>query len=86
MQILIHGFQRIFKVIFIIHKDNPSDIVIGDVIVYLSNSNNRIIHRVIDIFIDSSQNYFFRVKGDNPITNYRPDNYDEGTLFHLMQY
>ena len=66
--------------LFIIHKDNPSDIVIGDVIVYLSNSNNRIIHRVIDIFIDSSQNYFFRVKGDNPITNYRPDNYDEGTF------
>ena len=29
---------------------------------------------MIDIFIDSSQNYFFRVKGDNPITNYRPDN------------
>ena len=59
---------------FIITKVNPSEIDIGDVIVYSpgNNGNLLIIHRVVDK-LEVNGFFYFRVKGDNPITNSVPD-------------
>ncbi len=58
--------------IFVIKKMAPDQINLGDVIVYKNSRNELIIHRVILIKIIEGE-YFYVVKGDNPITNYRPD-------------
>ncbi|MCE7735477.1 MAG: signal peptidase I, partial [Candidatus Heimdallarchaeota archaeon] len=58
--------------LFVLEDANPDDIVLGDVIVYENSSGDKIIHRVIDVVIINNQ-YFFRVKGDNPISNSTPD-------------
>lgn len=60
---------------FIIQKTHPMEIEIGDVIVYKNSNDINVIHRIIDIQILSSH-YYFRVKGDNPITN--PPDIDGG--------
>ena len=64
--------------LFILEDADPGDIVIGDVIVYQSGGDVKIIHRVIDILIIGGSHYF-RVKGDNPITN-PPDKVAGSTL------
>lgn len=58
--------------LFVLEDVNPEDIVLGDVVVYEKSSGDKIIHRVIDVVIINNQ-YFFRVKGDNPISNSSPD-------------
>ena len=59
--------------LFLIHKTSPQDIHLGDVIVYQENSRSvKVIHRVVDIIIDKGD-YYYRVKGDNYITNQGPD-------------
>ncbi|MHA2503344.1 MAG: signal peptidase I [Candidatus Kariarchaeaceae archaeon] len=71
--------------LFIIYKNQPESIEIGDVVVYtLNNGNSRIIHRVIDIELVDGQ-YYYRVKGDNPVTNYSPDIANGGTLISFEQ-
>ena len=69
--------------LFVIRHEAPSNIHIGDVIVYKNQRGALIIHRVIDIAVDSNGNYNYRVKGDDPVTNYRPDPYASG---HLIPY
>ena len=55
--------------LFVIHKTSPQDIHLGDVVVYQkSSSSDKVIHRVIDI-IEHNGDYYFRVKGDNYVTN-----------------
>lgn len=58
--------------LFVLQDADPEDIVLGDVIVYEKSNGDKIIHRVIDIVKINNQ-YFFRVKGDNPISNSTPD-------------
>ena len=65
--------------LFVIQRHNPQDIHLGDVIVYTSKDDSRIIHRVVDIVIQQGT-YYFRVKGDDPVTNFIPDPYGSGSL------
>ncbi|MHA2101566.1 MAG: signal peptidase I [Candidatus Kariarchaeaceae archaeon] len=58
--------------LFILHDVEAGEIELGDVIVYEKANKDKIIHRVIDIVkIDGL--HYFRVKGDNPISNSTPD-------------
>ena len=58
---------------FLINKVAPEKIELGDVIVYESSFDGKlIIHRVINITIDGSD-YTYRVSGDNYETNDRID-------------
>ncbi len=60
---------------FLINKVAPEKIELGDVIVYESSFDGKlIIHRVINITIDGSD-YTYRVSGDNYETNDRIDSY-----------
>jgi signal peptidase I len=68
---------------FLINRCSPEKIEMGDVIVYesanLYNSGILIIHRVINITIFEDAlgtHYYYRVSGDNPITNNNVDNYN----------
>lgn len=68
---------------FLINRCSPEKIELGDVIVYESattfSSGTLIIHRVINItiFEDSiGTHYYYRVSGDNPITNNNVDSYN----------
>lgn len=64
---------------FLLLSEKADDFKMGDVIVYSNpNDSTNVIHRIVDIIIDGDD-YYFRVKGDNPISNYRLD-YDLGTL------
>lgn len=51
------------------YRPSPSEINIGDVIVFRASSNKLIIHRVVDVKIIGG-NYYYVTKGDN---NYGPD-------------
>ena len=66
--------------LFVLHDSNPSEIALGDVIVYEKANKDKIIHRVIDIIISNAE-YYFRVKGDNPLSNPSPDS-EATTLIH----
>ena len=68
---------------FLINRCSPEKIEMGDVIVYESatafNSGILIIHRVINITIiedAAGSHYYYRVSGDNPITNNNVDSYN----------
>lgn len=65
--------------IFIIKNNGPESFELGDVIVYTSPYGTNVIHRVIDIMIIEEE-YFFRVKGDNPVSNFVPDDPSGDTL------
>lgn len=65
--------------IFIIKNNGPESFELGDVIVYTNPYGTNVIHRVIDIMIIEEE-YFFRVKGDNPVSNYVPDDPSGDTL------
>lgn len=69
--------------LFIIVKNNPEDIQMGDIIVYVSHKPSSegmlIIHRVVNITIiedSNGEHYYYRVSGDNPITNSHIDWYN----------
>jgi len=68
---------------FIINKAAPDKIVLGDVIVYESSSDGRlIIHRVVNVTVletPSGTEYYYRVSGDNFELNEHLDSYDSGT-------
>lgn len=57
--------------IIILSKRDPSEIKIGDIIVYKSLKGNLIVHRVINI-VSSNGIYYFQTKGDN---NYLDDKF-----------
>ncbi|MCG3219176.1 MAG: signal peptidase I [Candidatus Heimdallarchaeota archaeon] len=63
--------------VFLLYNAKPENIKVGDVIVYDAPSKSElIIHRVISIFKHNNSgtiDYYYRVKGDNPITNSFPD-------------
>ncbi len=68
---------------FLINRCSPEKIEMADVIVYESansfNDGILIIHRVINITIfedGTGSHYYYRVSGDNPITNNNVDNYN----------
>ncbi|MHA1303902.1 MAG: signal peptidase I, partial [Candidatus Heimdallarchaeaceae archaeon] len=72
---------------FIVYKAKPENIYMGDVIVYRTDLNpyipdkNKmlIIHRVINITIingEDGAHYYYRVSGDNPISNNYVDSYN----------
>ena len=64
---------------FLLLHEKANNIELGDVIVYASPRDGKnIIHRVIDIVVDGD-NYYFRVKGDNPLSNRLPDSH-QGSL------
>lgn len=65
--------------IFIIKNNGPESFELGDVIVYTNPYGTNVIHRVIDIMIIEEE-YFFRVKGDNPVSNFVPDDPSGDTL------
>ncbi|MHA2249118.1 MAG: signal peptidase I [Candidatus Kariarchaeaceae archaeon] len=62
--------------LFLIEKGDPQDYKLGDVVVYetigLNGVIEKVIHRIIDIIIDDGV-YYFRLKGDNPRSNVKPD-------------
>ncbi len=71
---------------FIIHKASPEDIHMGDVIVYdpatIHFGEKLIIHRVINVTIieeGGTKQYYYRVSGDNALTNTVVDTYDGTT-------
>ena len=62
--------------LFFIFKPSPEEIKLGDIIVYRNNHDSTlIIHRVVDIMV-ADGGYFFRVSGDNAVTNVNTDVYD----------
>ncbi|MEM4971844.1 MAG: signal peptidase I [Sulfolobales archaeon] len=54
-------------VVFILPVRSPSDISLGDVIVYKSQSGRYIIHRVINIISIGGKTYFVTKGDNNPI-------------------
>ncbi len=64
--------------LFLLQQPSYDRYNLGDVIVYES-SNGNIIHRIIDIVVINNY-YYFRVKGDDPITNPAPDKRGGTTL------
>lgn len=60
--------------IVFIAKAGPSDIKVGDIIVYKSNYDTYIIHRVVGILIVGNE-YYYVTKGDN---NIMPDYWQFG--------
>ncbi len=70
--------------LFILVKDNPEDIKMGDVIVYeshrFSSQGMLIIHRVVNITIiedSNGEHYYYRVSGDNLYRNNHIDWYND---------
>jgi len=58
--------------LFIIKKMDAHEYAVGDVIVY-EGKTQLVIHRIIEILISSDGERHFRIKGDDPVTNNRPD-------------
>ena len=74
--------------VFLLHKADPEDINVGDVIVYDPGERDLIIHRVISIYKHNdgdSTRYFYRVKGDNPNSNSYLDQYILSLHTHLTR-
>lgn len=66
--------------IFIVKNGGPDSFKIGDILVYRNKHQDlNVIHRIIDIQIIEGK-YYYRVKGDNPLTNKTPDNLTSSTL------
>jgi signal peptidase I len=63
--------------VFLLYHAKPENIEIGDIVVYDDPlKTDLIIHRVVSIFKhyeDGTLEYYYRVKGDNPISNSVPD-------------
>ncbi|NPD88460.1 MAG: signal peptidase I [Asgard group archaeon] len=73
---------------FLIFKNKPENIQLGDVIVYESatvySRGTLIIHRVVNITVitdTEGDHYYFLVSGDNPSSNNYIDYYDSTTHF-----
>ena len=65
--------------LFFIFKPNAEEIKLGDVVVYRNNkSSTLIIHRVVDIMV-ADGDYFFRVSGDNAVSNVNTDVFDSSS-------
>ena len=52
----------------VVVKEDPSEIKVGDIIVYKTMDGRYIIHRVIGVEIFDGK-YYYRTKGDNWVTN-----------------
>ncbi len=77
--------------IFIIKQKLAIDIQVGDVVVYRNDvsGGTLIIHRVIEVIpinVNGVVQYYYRVKGDNPVDNSVPDNtkYSGGVISYDM--